>query len=204
MLRRLCVVLLLLLVSPLLFVPAPALAQDEPAIRWTDNAHLWGTKAPIWEPYPTVEHMDLWIIKDADASQPGKRVKTSTMFLELWGPDVPNRVILLSGWRIPVPGDPDTASFSRDLGWAGLDTVVSVPDKTTGEMMTVELHISWWAMSGTIDQSQPGDPGYRRDARVDGTVTVHGSRGFTVRLPGDYQTYVSTYIFSTREPRPRY
>jgi hypothetical protein len=46
---------------------------------------------------------------------------------------------------VDVPVDPDYLSVSRDLGWAGLDAHVSLPDAAVGHPVPVDVHLSLFA-----------------------------------------------------------
>jgi hypothetical protein len=63
---------------------------------------------------------------------------------------------------VNVPVDPDYLSVSRDLGWAGLDATVTLFDAAKNRDVTVDVHLSLFAVSGVTRQ----DGRYVRTARA--------------------------------------
>jgi hypothetical protein len=103
---------------------------------------------------------------------------------------------------VPVPGDPDNVEVSRDLGWGGLDTIVTVFDAVTQKNVPVELHVYWWATSRVY----PKGGRFVRDARIEGTLKYPGytwdlayisDLAIQTHLPGGFVAY----IWSSNDPR---
>jgi hypothetical protein len=65
----------------------------------------------------------------------------------------------------------------------------------------IEIHIAWWATAGVTESGGQ----FQRQARFEGTIISPGCAFFN--LASDYQSHLvsrSAYIFSSREPKPRY
>jgi hypothetical protein len=100
---------------------------------------------------------------------------------------------------IPVPGDPDNLEVSRDLGWAGLDTTVSVFDEISGTNVTIEIHAYWWATEGVAESGGL----FTRRVRLEGSIVTPKCTFDLSRRPGPANATGGS-TFSTREPYPRY
>ena len=52
---------------------------------------------------------------------------------------------------VDVPIDPDYLSVSEDLGWAGLDATIDLPESVSGTDEPAEIHLSLFAISGVTE-----------------------------------------------------
>jgi hypothetical protein len=96
---------------------------------------------------------------------------------------------------VQVPGDPDNLEVSRDLGWAGLDTAVSVFDQVSQSNVTIEIHAYWWANTGVTESSGL----FSRQARLEGTIVTPRCT-FDLSRPNGPANGRSGHTFSTRNP----
>lgn len=188
MLRRI-VLLVALLFTVLMFAP-PAAAQE---VTWTDGAYLNIGPSACGLQGGGFNLATLNASKRVDRVN---RTRVSTLDVYLSNGITPAHLIYtqIGPVTVGVPGDPDTLSVSRDLGWAGLDTSVPAFDAATQTTVMVDIHLSWLANGSVV---QEGDL-YKRPATVTGTV-VANQHNFTMPACGK-----TAYIFSTREPKPRY
>ena len=190
--RRMFVLLLLLSLSA--FSLAPAQAQSN---VFRVGAHLlaWenGVANQVGDQY-----IDLLVYKDTTfriGPEGPEQTRGSLFDLHMLGPGGATGGILIAEDAVPMPDDPDWISVSDDLGWAGIDTIVPLLDRNSGEMVDVELHVYWWALLPGIDFNNAFVV-TSRPARVEGTITVHGPRGFTIELPDHYTLIQDMRIFS--------
>lgn len=138
------------------------------------------------------QYIDLVTAYDT-SFKPGEDPTVNSHFaLRMLGPGGATDGVLIAENFIPMPGDPDWIAVSDDLGWAGIDTTVSLLDRNSGEMVDVELHIYWWAYSSYFARNPSTQA---RQATVEGSITVHGPRGFTIELPNAYGTVADVFTF---------
>jgi hypothetical protein len=108
-------------------------------------------------------------------------------------------VLSIAPITIPIPGDPDNLEVSRDLGWAGLDTEVSVYDEISASNVTIAIHAYWWANTGVSGSGSL----FTRRTRLEGSI-VTPKCTFDLSRPNTVINSTFGHTFSTREPHPRY
>ncbi|MBX3080549.1 MAG: hypothetical protein KF716_02875 [Anaerolineae bacterium] len=169
-----------------LALPHPVSAQE----AWQEGAYLTFNACGLQSSGYRVA--ELTATKSIDRTVPS-RTSNFTLYMES-GVRIVHQVSTLIGpVTVPVPIDVDYLSVSRDLGWAGLDGSVVVFDAANNENVTVDVHLQWVANAGVVQQGSL----YKRAATITGTLTL---RGFNWLSPCG----LSGYIYSTREPKPRY
>jgi len=95
---------------------------------------------------------------------------------------------------VDVGEDPDYLSASHDLGWGGLDTVVTAFDAISQQDVPVTIHLSWLANGGVTREGSL----FRRGASVQGYLETPKCRfDFTPQTPAP-----NAYVYATREPMP--
>ncbi len=187
--RRLLVLLLLLSLFAVSLAPVQAQSNVFRAA-----AHVLAREHGV-PAQPDDQYLDLLVYRDTTFRIGVEPTLTSRFNLHMLGPGGATDGILIAENAVPMPDDPDWISVSDDLGWAGIDTIVPMLDRNSGEMVDVEIHVYWWALLPTA----AGDNEFvitSRPARVEGTITVHGPRGFTIELPDAYAAYQDIRIFS--------
>lgn len=190
MFRRLFTLLAILSVAFIITPPAPAGAQTTTYYR--EGAHYWAWQGA--SPYVgDQQYIDFWAFADITnvPNQPPSR--HSMMRLHLLGPGGATKGVLIAEDWIDVVGDPDRMSVSQDLGWAGIDTTVSLLDRNSGQMVRVEFHVYWWA---TGDEYHSDAISTARPARAEGRIKVGGPNGFTIQLPAYYPSSSDVLIFT--------
>jgi len=95
---------------------------------------------------------------------------------------------------VDVGEDPDYLSASHDLGWGGLDTVVTAFEAISQQDVPVTIHLSWLANGGVTREGSL----FRRGASVQGYLETPKCRfDFTPQTPAP-----NAYVYATREPMP--
>jgi hypothetical protein len=188
MLKR--IILVVALLFTVLTMAPPAYAQEA---TWTEGAYLNIGPGACGIQGGGFNLATLTASKFVDRVN---RTRVSDVNLYLTNGITPANLVytLIGPVTVGVPGDPDNLSVSRDLGWAGLDTSVSVFDFATNTTVMVDIHLSWLANGSVVQEGNL----YKRPATVTGTV-VANQHNFTMPACGK-----TAYIFSTREPKPRY
>ena len=187
--RRLLVLLLLL--SLLAVSLTPVQAQSN-VFRAAAHVLAWEHGGPA---QPGDQYLDLLVYRDTTFRIGVEPTLASRFDLHLLGPGGATDGVLLAEVGVLMPDDPDWISVSDDLGWAGIDTIVPMLDRNSGEMVDVELHVYWWALLPT-DTNASEFVITARPSRVEGSITVHGPRGFTIELPDAYAAFKDIRIFS--------
>jgi hypothetical protein len=102
--------------------------------------------------------------------------------------------LLIQIQAVDVGEDPDRLSASHDLGWGGLDTVVTAFDTVSQQDVPVTIHLSWLANGGVTREGSL----FRRGASVQGYLETPKCRfDFTPQTPAP-----NAYVYATREPMP--
>lgn len=187
MVRRLILIAALLISALAVSAVNVASAQES---AWQEGATLvTGTCGIQGGGYRIV---NINALKSVDRSVPSR---TSNFQIYVTSGVTPANTVntLIGPVTVAVPIDPDYLSVSRDLGWAGLDATVSLYDSAVQANVTVAVHLQWTANSGVTQEGNL----YKRNATITGTVTLK-DRDYLLAC------VKSGYIFSTREPKPRY
>jgi len=187
--------IVLLLILSLVFVPLAAVPVQAQANVLRVAAHFWAIEDRTGFKLGD-QSVDLMAYRDTTFGLGGVVSQGSFFRLYMLGPGGAADGVLIMESAVPLPGDPDWISVSDDLGWAGIDTTVPLLDRNSGELVEVEIHVYWWAETETLPRSVNGRT---RGARVEGTITVHGPRGFTVTLPDSYELTWNSEIFTQFE-----
>jgi hypothetical protein len=177
------------------FAPAsPALAQD----MWQDGAaFLYDTKASGGCGLQGGGYIaiNMKATKTIDR-QNRTRSAEIELFIKTGNPG--GVTTLIGPTVVQVPIDVDYLSVSRDLGWAGVDASVPLYDAATQATIMVDIHFQWFANAGVTQDGA----GYKRGAYPSGTLGLKGGGyNFSQHTNPCGRT---AFIFSSREPRPRY
>ncbi len=190
--RRTFVLLLLLSLSAVSLAPAQAQSN---VFRVGAHVLAWENAVPD---QAGDQYLDLLVYKDTIfrlGPEGPEQTRVSHFDLHMLGPGGATGGVLIAEDAVPMPDDPDWISVSDDLGWAGIDTIVPLLDRNSGEMVDVEIHVYWWGLL-PVDDADNVFVMSKRPARIEGTITVHGPRGFTIELPDHYTLIQDMRIFS--------
>jgi hypothetical protein len=94
---------------------------------------------------------------------------------------------------VEIPLDYDWLAVSNDLGWAGLDTVVSVYDRISNSYVPLEVHVSLFA---TFRAYENADRFQRNSLFPTASLSTPGCSLHSVSAPSGNRAY----IFSESQP----
>jgi hypothetical protein len=195
MFKRLCVVFAMLCLMIPLMLPIQASAIQASTRQEGGVFHLTlpGAAVLVVNPLKTISRTPSGTTKSASFE---------FRALLLQDPDIPNRRLNANNITLQIQGDPDNFEVSRDLGWGGLDTVVTVFNTVTQKNVPLEFHVYWWATSGVYQK----DGRFVRDARIEGTLTYLDYTWNLTTLSADaIETNIphgfGAYLWSSTDPR---
>ncbi len=184
--------LLLILFASLLPHFSPLAAQDS-AETWVDGFSL------VIDPSDTLFSNTAILV--GHLQRAGERENPQTLYAALeialhcetihLGEILPTVHIPLQTVEIPV--DYDYLAVSDDLGWAGLDMIVSVYDTISNSYVPLEIHLSLFA---TFGASEHADAFQRTSLFPTASLRTQDCSLHSVAAPSGNRAH----IFSTRSP----